>query len=117
METRGQRIQRIRKEKGLSQRDVADRVGVDPMSVSRWERDETTPRDGTRDALAGLLGISVAVMEGYVEASPEQFTLQDIARVLADALQGEKRANATRWADRRQRQAPFAVERRQSVTA
>lgn len=117
METRGQRIKRIRKARGLSQRQVADRVGVDPMSVSRWERDETTPRDETRDALAGLLGISVAVMEGYVEASPEHFTLQDIARVLADALQGGKRDNAQRWADRRQRHEPVPEERRQVVNA
>lgn len=112
METRGQRIKRIREEKGLSQRNVADHLNVDPMSVSRWERDETTPRDGTRAGLAALLGISVAVMEGYVEASPEHFTLQDLAREFVSALQGAKSENTGRWAERRLRHLPVDQDRR-----
>lgn len=38
----GERIKRYRKEKRMTQEEVADRAGVTAVSVSRWE-------SGTRD--------------------------------------------------------------------
>ncbi len=41
METMGQRIKRMREQKGWSQTELADQVGVTFSAVSQWERDET----------------------------------------------------------------------------
>jgi len=36
-------IRRSRVRLGLTQRQVADRVGVDPVTISRWERGVSAP--------------------------------------------------------------------------
>jgi transcriptional regulator with XRE-family HTH domain len=103
---RGKRMQRIREDLHFSQRKVADLVGVDPISVSRWERGEAWPREATRLRVAAVLGVTVATLEGY-EASPE-LTPRQMLALVADELPGEKHAGT----DRRQRQRPYSVEKR-----
>lgn len=39
----GQRLQQLRKTKGLSQEELADRVGVSRQAVSKWESGQTAP--------------------------------------------------------------------------
>lgn len=51
------RIKNFRLEKvHLTQRQLADRVGVDPITVSRWERG-TPPSDLNRVRLARVFGV------------------------------------------------------------
>ena len=38
-ETLGGRIARLRKEKGMTQLELADRMGVTDKAVSKWERE------------------------------------------------------------------------------
>ena len=42
-ETFGQRLSRIRKEKGFTQNEIADKVGVTSQAVSKWENDLASP--------------------------------------------------------------------------
>ncbi len=37
------RIQSLRKSKGMSQEELADRIGVSRQAVSRWESEQATP--------------------------------------------------------------------------
>ena len=37
------RIQCLRKNKGLSQEELADKVGVSRQAVSKWESEQSTP--------------------------------------------------------------------------
>lgn len=37
------RIQYLRKQKGYSQEDLADKVGVSRQAVSKWESEQSTP--------------------------------------------------------------------------
>ena len=37
------RIQHLRKSKGISQEELADKVGVSRQAVSKWESEQSTP--------------------------------------------------------------------------
>ena len=37
------RIQHLRKNKGISQEELADKVGVSRQAVSKWESEQSTP--------------------------------------------------------------------------
>lgn len=39
----GDRIQSLRKSKGISQEDLADKIGVSRQAVSKWESEQSTP--------------------------------------------------------------------------
>lgn len=55
----GVQIARLRKEKGLTQNDLGDRLGVSFQAVSKWERGETLPDTAILLDLAQALGTSV----------------------------------------------------------
>ena len=50
----GGRLQRVRKDTGLSQVAVGDRIGVSWMTVHRWERSQRLIPDDTLDQLCDL---------------------------------------------------------------
>lgn len=58
-ETIGKRIADLRRAKGLTQDEVAERLGVSPQAVSKWENDISYPDISLLVPLAGLLGVSV----------------------------------------------------------
>ena len=49
----------LRKAAGLSQEDVAERIGVSRQAVSKWERAEAAPDTDNLIALANLYNVSV----------------------------------------------------------
>lgn len=55
----GAQIARLRKEKGLTQNDLGDRLGVSFQAVSKWERGETLPDTAILLDLANVLETSV----------------------------------------------------------
>lgn len=55
----GRHIARYRREQGLTQQALADRLGVSDKAVSKWERDLSYPDAGLLPQLARELGISV----------------------------------------------------------
>lgn len=54
----GQLIAAKRKELGLTQQELADRMGVTDKAVSKWERDLSCPDVSTLPHLAGELGLT-----------------------------------------------------------
>ncbi len=54
----GQFIAILRKSKGMTQQEVADRLGVSNKSVSRWERDECAPDLSLIPAIAEMFDIT-----------------------------------------------------------
>ena len=66
--TIGKRIALLRKEKGLTQEELATHMGVSPQAVSKWENDQTCPDISALPRLARLLGVSVdELLEGKAE--------------------------------------------------
>ena len=67
--TLGERIASLRKEKRLSQRDLANKLFVTRQAVSRWEHDGGMPDAGTLKALSEILGVTVDTLLGAATAS------------------------------------------------
>jgi transcriptional regulator with XRE-family HTH domain len=49
---------------GLTEQQLADRVGVSRGSVQQWEKGKTAPKRGNQDAVAAALGIDKALLMG-----------------------------------------------------
>ena len=54
----GQRLMKLRKEKHLSQEEVADQLNVTRQSVSKWETDQSTPDFDKILPICELFGIT-----------------------------------------------------------
>ncbi len=57
--TLGMMIARLRKEHGMTQMELAEKMGVTDKAVSKWERDLPCPDINSLPNLAALLDVSV----------------------------------------------------------
>lgn len=64
-ETFGQRLSRIRKEKGLTQEDIAKKIVISPQAVSKWENDLSSPDILMLSSIADILGVSIDELLGH----------------------------------------------------
>ena len=55
----GEIISTLRKEKGMTQKEIADMLKITDKAVSKWERDIACPDTQTIPKLAEILGVSV----------------------------------------------------------
>ena len=55
----GKTIAALRKEKNMTQSEVADKLGVSYQAVSKWERDESLPDITLLPSIADLFGITI----------------------------------------------------------
>ena len=55
----GELVSALRREKGMTQKELADKLNITDKAVSKWERDVACPDTMTIPKLAGILGISV----------------------------------------------------------
>ena len=58
MDTIGKRIAKYRKEKNMTQEDLAIRMGVSGQAVSKWETDSSCPDISLLPQLCSILGIT-----------------------------------------------------------
>ena len=69
--TLGKRIAALRREKELKQDELAEKLGVSPQAVSKWENDQTCPDISLLPSLAKTLGVSVdELLSGKQESAP-----------------------------------------------
>jgi len=57
--TLGKRIAQLRKEKNLTQEDLAQMIDISAQAVSKWENDLTCPDISSLPKLAQILGVTV----------------------------------------------------------
>ena len=71
--TTGALIKALRKERGMTQKELAGRLHVTEQAVSRWERDVGCPEIGLLTQLCEIFGVSMArLLEGdLVPGIPE----------------------------------------------
>lgn len=72
---RGWRLKALRKKRGLSQKAVADRLGVDRAAISAYERNIATPRIDVLENLALLYRTSVDYILGMEHRAVPPSTL------------------------------------------
>ena len=63
-ETFGQRFSRFRKNLGLKQDDIAEKVNISAQAVSKWENDLSAPDISTLPILADILNVSLDELLG-----------------------------------------------------
>lgn len=68
--TLGENLQRLRKARGLSQDEVAEKLFLTRQSVSKWENDGAEPGIENLKALASLYGVTVDALVGAEEKPP-----------------------------------------------
>lgn len=96
-ETIGNRIAKFRKAKGMTQEDLAAKLGVSSQAVSKWENDISCPDIGLLPALASALGVTtdelltgksdrVMMLPENERKSLDQLTL----RVKVDSSDGDR---------------------------
>lgn len=74
-ETLGKRIAALRKEKGLTQEQLAEKVGVSAQAVSKWENDVSCPDITLLPLLADLFDVSVDELLGVKPVEPHVIIL------------------------------------------
>ena len=87
-ETMGQIIKRLRKERGFTQEELAEQVGVTFQAISKWENDTGMPDISQVIPLATVFDVSTDVLFGRygVNDNEEVFALIRHARSLVDGL-------------------------------
>ena len=97
--TIGKRIAHLRKEKGLTQEELAQHMGISPQAVSKWENDQTCPDISALPKLARLFGVTVDELLEGKEALPavrmlppeQRKDIKDmLLRITVDSAEGDK---------------------------
>jgi len=68
----GLRLTELRQAAGLTQIQLADKLGVHPSNIGFWELSGTPPRGEVLPKLADTLGVSVDVLLGVTPPKPKR---------------------------------------------
>ena len=68
--TLADRIQQLRKQKGISQEELADRVGVSRQAVSKWESEQSVPDRDRIVALSDYFEVTTDYLLKGIEPAP-----------------------------------------------
>ena len=78
------RIQYLRKTKGISQEELADKVGVSRQAVSKWESEQSTPELEKVIIMSDYFGVTTDyILKGIARSSenePPRFVLSECLR-------------------------------------
>ena len=97
-ETFGQRFARLRKSKGYTQEQIADKVNISYQAVSKWENDISSPDISILGELANILGVTIDELLGRVD--PNEVKLVDkterkdlknmVLKIIVESNDGDK---------------------------
>lgn len=75
------RIQNLRKSKGISQEELADKIGVSRQAVSKWESEQSLPDIEKICLLSDYFGVTTDYLLKGIEQIPETVTEKTDARI------------------------------------
>ncbi len=86
--TFGNMVAALRKEKGMTQLELAEKMGVTDKAVSKWERDLSFPDVSSISKLAEILGVSVDELMQVKTESKEEPLKKKIDKIIDVAFKG-----------------------------
>ena len=96
-ETFGQRFSRLRKQRGLTQEELGEKVGLSGQAVSKWENDASMPDVSLLVDLSDILGVSLDELLGKAQPitrvvpEGERRNIDDLVlKVRVDSADGDK---------------------------
>ncbi len=101
----GEVIRHWRKARGLTQEQVAQRLGVTPPAVNKWERGVSLPDVALLAPLARLLGISCDTLLTFRENLTTD-EINQLCRQAQQKLEKENFADALAWAQKQMAEYP-----------
>lgn len=87
-ETFGNMVAALRKAKGMTQLELAEKMGVTDKAVSKWERDLSFPDVSSIPKLAEILEVSVDELMQVKADTKENSTNKKIDEIINTALKG-----------------------------
>ena len=79
MENIGERIYNLRKERGVSQEELAFALNVSRQTVSRWERNTVSPTLENLESLSNFFGVNSSYFIGEEIATAEEQPAEEVA--------------------------------------
>lgn len=84
----GEAVLFLIRKKGVTQKAVAEAVGVDPSTVNRWVKMKEIPKESTLDKLASYFGVHIAMLflpPSLLEPGTGKVTL-DLSEIAVDPV-------------------------------
>lgn len=81
-------IASLRKENGMTQLELAEKMGVTDKAVSKWERDLSCPDINSIPQLAELLGVSVDELMQSKNESKDDDRSNEVNKILNTVFNG-----------------------------
>ncbi|MBR3894856.1 MAG: helix-turn-helix transcriptional regulator [Clostridia bacterium] len=87
-ESFGKTIAALRREKNMTQAELAERMGVTDKAVSKWERDLSYPDTASLPRLAEVLGVTIdeLMLANGEAARPEKSELRDVTLLVCKSV-------------------------------
>lgn len=80
----GARIKEIRKNRGLSQEQLAEKVGLDSKFISKIEVGRNAPSLETMESIARVLEVEIKDLFEFMHLQPGGITAEGIREILAE---------------------------------
>ncbi len=80
-------LAQLRKQKGFTQKELAQKLFVSDKAVSKWERGLSMPDIALLSPLANLLGVTITeLLSGQYISEPQQMNMQEVESLVSGTL-------------------------------
>lgn len=87
-QTLGRMISSLRKEKGMTQLELAEKMGVTDKAVSKWERDLSFPDINSIPKLAEVFEVSIDELMQVKSETKDTIVKNKVEEIVDTALKG-----------------------------
>ncbi len=92
----------LRKQKGFTQKQLAQKLFISDKAVSKWERGLSMPDISLFTPLAGLLGVTITeLLSGQRIEEPESLNIQEVEKLVTGTIEISEKEKQQRRRQRR----------------